>query len=733
MEDLSNELILLIFTYLPQRQIKRCSLVNKRWYQLTQDKESYKTITIYSESQLAQFIEYVKTKQLDQKPIGSYVRHLYYYGRNLSSALFTSLHEVCPYITFMNEIDNIYSDESTSPLLSLPSWQHLNHFNSSYTYHYKNWVKQLLEKKRKVISLSFYVDMDQLETNKRKHIYLQKDTRQQKRKLSVLKMSPLTQVFRQRINTYFDIKEDHVYHYGKVLVLPQLNHLTSLCLQFSSYAMKTVYDLDERTLNSIISSCPQLESLTLMSMEMNLSNDYYNSESSYTSTVSTTLTNLAFINCNLHDPAIYHSYLSITFPKLQTFSLVINRDDIYLNNEYPSFKKALFYMITHFINLKSLTLKVNNTLSHINPSFWPIQELRQWMNHSTTILHLDILDALMDIKIKLPSLIDTERKIIDKTTFKVEEEGDDDDAKSIQYLKSLAFTIFAHTATTILSYLVSSNKSIKTTKYIASTSITTLSLETCFTNSHRHQQNIIYFYQWLDAFPNLKKFTLIGMNRFRDEYYNGSPARSIRGKHNDINREKEEEQENQHQLQQKKYKLTELKIQDSTIDLRGGLSTLCQLFPQLTILDLKNITFQNDLTSTPLPETTHTKTKGLENEYEMGNENEKDESNLVQLYNLLNINDNNNNDSDNDQASETQQQMVKYTIDATHLELDLLSLMYINYQPNGMTAIYNEMELCSFTIDELVGSTKSFHFSTIPDIAPFHLHFKCRSVEGLII
>ncbi|CAO3649513.1 unnamed protein product [Cunninghamella echinulata] len=584
--------------------------------------------------------------------------------------------------------------------------------------------------------------MDQLETNKRKHIYLQKDTRQQKRKLSVLKMSPLTQVFRQRVNTYFDIKEDYVYHYGKVLVLPQLNHLISLCLQFSSYAMKTVYDLDERTLDSIISSCPQLESLTLMNMEMNLSNDYYNHiSSSSSSTVSTTLTYLAFINCNLHDPAIYHSYLSMTFPKLQTFSLIINRDDIYLSSEYPSFKKALFYMITHFVNLKSLTLKVNNALSHINPSFWPIQELRQWMNHYTTILHLDILDALMDIKMRLPSIIDVEKKITDKEIFNVEEEGNnnnynddnDDSSKSIHYLNSLAFTIFSHTATTILSYLISSNNSIKATKYIASTSITTLSLETCFTNSQHHQQNILYFYQWLDAFPNLKKFTLIGMNKIIDEYRHDLPTKLIRGKYNNNNKEKEEEQENQHHLQQRKYKLTELKIHDSTIDLHGGLSTLCQLFPHLTVLDLKNITFQNDLTSTVLPDTTHTKIKGLENEYEIEYENERNRSVLIQLYNSLIINDNNDDGSNNDQDNGIQQQMMKYTIDATHLELDLLSLLYINYQPDGIATSYSEMELCSFTIDELVGSAKSFHFSTIPDIIPFHLHFKCRSVEGLVI
>ncbi|CAO3607580.1 unnamed protein product [Cunninghamella blakesleeana] len=718
MDDLANELILHIFSFLSQRQIKRCCLVNKKWNQLGQDPQSYKSIFIYSESQLGEFINHVKNKKIadNNKPLGHYVQQLHYYGRNLSSALFTSFHQVCPNITFINEIDNIYSDESTSPLLSLPQWQYLNHFNTSYTYHYKDWMKHLKENKKykQIKTLSFYLDMDKLDSSKKKLIKFEKDTRRQKRKLSLLKMSPLTQVFQQRINTYFDIKSDYVYHYGKILMLPKLKLLTFLSLDFSTYAMKTVYDLDQRTLESIMSSCPRLESLIIRNMEMNISDDYYehlhsqkrnNNITTSTFTPSMTLIHLSFINCNLHDPTCY-DYLSLKFPKLKTFSLTINRDDIYPNREYPKFKTAIFYMITHFIDLTSLTLKINRTISQINDQFWPIQELQDWLNHSSsTLLHLDILDYYMDIshndltksQIMIPEMVHPHRYHSSSMKNRL---------YYLNYLKSFTLTMFTNTATTILSYLL--KHSIQ--QQIISYSITSLNLDTYLTNSHHHY-NTINLFQWLNSFPNLKKLTLVGMNRITDE---------SEYRHHEINSNNNDNNNMNHysinQLQQYKYKLTELKIHDSSIDINGGLSTLCNVFLHLTTLDLKNVTFQNDIMI--MDNSTKTvKEEGKRKEKEINNDDE--ESRIVNSYNTLSINDNDNN------------KMITYVIDATHLNLDLLSLMYISYQSD--MAQENEMELCSFTIEEMVGSQRAFHFSTIPDIIPFHLHFKCKSLEGLII
>ncbi|KAI9309675.1 hypothetical protein BJ944DRAFT_258213 [Cunninghamella echinulata] len=703
MEILSNELITIILSYLSQKQLVRASLVCKKWHQITLCPTFYETIYIYSEKQLVNFLSFAKTKKTKNHiPLGHFVYHLFYFGKSISPSLFYSLNDICPNITFINDVsinndNNSNSSNNSIYIAGKESQQqqhlskHLKHINLWYTKYYINWMDNLGEG---IESLQLCVDKKLIDHNNTTDgttalITFQKDypPKLQRNRILVFYMDDddikehqksigdtsveAERTFRNHLNEYISRSIHNIYNnnstingdennngdevqvkdfYGQVLVLStaQWIHLTTLYIDFCDTTCSQYTPLcgiDERSFDSIMTSCPSLTSLILNCMDMVLSSDYDNAHV----LPSPSLSHLELQHSNLQDPLIY-DYFSIKFPELNTLKIELQTSKIYPPHRYQDYKDALYRMIIQYKDLTTLTMKMDEQdfyrYNKFNRQFWPVQELNEWlMNHPYQLKHLETWYEF----------------IKDRNTHH--------SMKYLNHLKTLSLANITDSPSILLNHKLLNNSNQQS---YASTSITTLKLKSAHTYMSKNDSEFD-LEQWLNAFPNLRELSLKRMGRI------------VYGKGNI---ESDQQQQQQEKEEDKCYNSCPLEILDlcqTNIKIQGGLSELCNLFPNLRALYLTTVCFFYDY---PLS------TVITKDHYD-------EELNAI-------------------------------VIEAGRWDLDELELFHVDFDSTEVkkdTSVLIEY----LTVEERLGSgTKSYGDINSGSISSHHLYFKCNSVERII-
>ncbi|CAO3619668.1 unnamed protein product [Cunninghamella blakesleeana] len=190
---------------------------------------------------------------------------------------------------------------------------------------------------------------------------------------------------------------------SKVLMIPKLHHLITLKIAFhlaDYYAREYEFEMDERTLEAIHLSSPQLKHLHLFSLYMNISEDF--DEYLISRNRASSLIELK-INGGLFDGKCC-KYFTLKYPNLESFDYTYSYDKI---DGYPSqYLQTPFYnMITHFTALKRLALR-SRAYVYENGVYWPHDDLLKWINeHPQKLEHLEYPDYLCIKPIKPSSTL----------------------------------------------------------------------------------------------------------------------------------------------------------------------------------------------------------------------------------------------------------------------------------------------------------------------------------------
>ncbi|KAI9304453.1 hypothetical protein BJ944DRAFT_266835 [Cunninghamella echinulata] len=167
--------------------------------------------------------------------------------------------------------------------------------------------------------------------------------------------------------------EYHPLYHGKRLCFAfKFLYLKELHLQFQSdqfqESLPQMCEFDQRSIDALLISCPNIEILKLYRFFMNPSND------SYTSTTITpcmSLKTLILEDCMVMEPEIF-SFFSTKFPQLATLNIYL-RFDIEFNNDRNIFNQAIQTMIASFSHLLHLKYVSDSE------DYWMGRDLVRWL------------------------------------------------------------------------------------------------------------------------------------------------------------------------------------------------------------------------------------------------------------------------------------------------------------------------------------------------------------------
>ncbi|CAO3619700.1 unnamed protein product [Cunninghamella blakesleeana] len=222
-------------------------------------------------------------------------------------------------------------------------------------------------------------------------------------------------------------------------IQPILNKLTKLTIRFDDYftsTMTTIYDIDERTLESIHQSCPYLESLILHQLFMNISDDYihHHSVNDPLYQQNHILNSLEIIG-TFHDPLCY-TYLSFKYKKSLTFlKLTLTWESHLTENELQLIQHSFYDMIMDYPLLTHLSFHFNNWNYLSEPHFLPTKKFILWLRNDATqqLNYLSIPFPLSDLESLEPNPIfnknnnNNNKNNNDNNNNGVDDDDDDDE------------------------------------------------------------------------------------------------------------------------------------------------------------------------------------------------------------------------------------------------------------------------------------------------------------------
>ncbi|KAI9309506.1 hypothetical protein BJ944DRAFT_258366 [Cunninghamella echinulata] len=567
----SNEILYLIFQHFTTRRyLSLCSLINRQWYSIATDPVFYKTIHLYTLSQLDLFLEMATTMKRNNKPIGHFVKQLLLeFNDTIDEQTMYELQQCCPFITFIrySPIDQT----QTYPLF--PLWNQLILLPSWYQEKRSDCIETL---KSSLQHLSLTLDKNDMK-----------------------------EIMERKMPNGFSL-------------FKCLFNLNDLSLHFTFKHTNRLFTLDHYFLDKLHSLCPTISSLTITGVNLGtFENDASTIYNTHQSTCGLQkLTSLSLKYVQILDPYFFN-YLANKYVNLESLELIIidrcdvssttattnfdtaingllndeedeasededeedeedneeynNTDDLEIENTHrignDLKKNAIKNMLLHkLLHLKKLYVtfldgKTKNKDKLID-SYWPNDELLDWLyQHPYQYQELQWPSTLFSTSHHTKEMLTIPHHIYPKSI------------DFFDHLTTLSLVVLPSTWTTIqciLNHHPYPHHRVSSKKTILSSTITALKLR----QKSQDFSNIeLDIYDWLDLFPSLFSMELIGfiLKNKTSFYHLPSPPPSSPSI-----------------LSPSHYRLNELIIQKCRIHLTGGLSSLCQHCPKLSILQCKN-------------------------------------------------------------------------------------------------------------------------------------------------
>ncbi|CAO3640641.1 unnamed protein product [Cunninghamella echinulata] len=659
-----NEILEHIFTYLSHWNRTQCSLVDKKWNGILRLPLFYKTITIYNSKQLEKLIQMATTVYINQHLVGFFVENLLLEGycNGLEDnqdiiPLIRRLNVACPNVIYIDSMLSVFGHS----LYDFSLWPNLKIIPGWIQNRDKDWYQRITNHNNKYTSLEFNinnnmithlhspiatteekeeeekVDEEELEENgDTKLILLEKDQHMELRKLSDYPIAKhYLAIHDGDNNDRIDIiinNEEYTHYSGSIMsfsikVKTNFMHLKDLTIGFQQCAYYIFcfgegikFEMDERTIENIHQSCPQLESLTLKDIVINISNQYiqHKHELSLLSPSSSDL--FMYRPCyslktlTLHQLSFQHPYCFDYFSKKYPQLTTLNMQLIILtwDNECITFSKecelTLMDMITHYSNLSSLSVSMMDptfdtmaSLHWIEP-FWNHSVFFKWLEQNPTQLSSlaypfsfhtieknndDSSDIFNKYKKYLPTHLDIPDTNNDKEGDG--EEGNEGDAIKQRYtyldhLKELTL-VNEFNLNETYHYLFYIKEKKHYTTFLNLTSLHLQHFGLAFAK-WKAKRGPLDIYSWLKLFPNLKRLQLdnvltISMDDDDDDIDKENNIKKIE----QINMPMEQSNE------KKSFPLEELVLKDCTIKTINGLADLSDACPHLHILKIEKVEF----------------------------------------------------------------------------------------------------------------------------------------------
>ncbi|CAO3648026.1 unnamed protein product [Cunninghamella blakesleeana] len=620
MDNIPTEILLNIFTHLPQRfAITVCSIICKQWNKVINLPSFYSTIHIYSDRHMKKIIQLFKERKIMNRNnyTGYYVKRLLFHYKDSSPDTIKDLLVVFPKLQYMDGLEHTYLTASECKSFYLQLQQ-----PTDFTYLYTNeqWVIKLNQINHYLKSLHIYITKELID--------FLPQLQQQTETIHIITKGKLNSD---------EVNESNLTIQIKALILPKAPFFTQLIklrIDFHCYDRELNfpnpdYVFDQHTFENIHQSCPLLESLSVEKFYMQFSNECYYSN---TVTPALHLKNLTVTKGNFCHPSCFQ-YLLTKYPHLESLSLDLHFNYL-LSTDKIHFQNAIINMLRQFSLLKKLNYHHWGDYNDVDPYYELIEYLNQQPNQLT---HLDYLFSLtLDAYI---TMYDIEEDIYysaihdydnnnnndnhsrwnnnnNNNNNKEYKEDNDNDFISLlhQQQQLQPFDFLSQLTSLSLDFDNAVNLAFKillknTNTIIVSTNLQELIIKQGETTS------LIYFYDWMDMFPNLLLFKvnlnvyIIDNSDFFNKYnnneylYKGGDIISIK-LHRLIKKIRQQQQKQQKQIKmlikEEKdhtlYKLKELELSLGTIWFKNGLDDLlkkCHHLKRLRIYELFFINASN--------------------------------------------------------------------------------------------------------------------------------------------
>ncbi|CAO3648589.1 unnamed protein product [Cunninghamella blakesleeana] len=502
--DIPNEVLFYIFQYFKSpRYLATFSLVCKDWYTIATQPYFYQTIIIYNPKQLHFFINTAYNTRHHGKEIGCYVKHLILlFTAPISRNTMTQLQLSCPnlltiYYNLNSYSSHPYNNNSTMKYELLGYWRHLTILPS--------WYKE----DRFAIISSYH--------------------------------STLTNfTLYPTLNDLNDILTSNPIN-GLHLFKSTFTQLKELCLDFSQYQFP--FNMNINYLNVIHYCCPTITKLTIVNALLYKGVNQENKkkrkrtlqQKKYQQRHPNQVNYLCFENISIEKPSFFN-FISKKYPLLQSLLLynITFIDNQQSDKEYQSaIKKMITTDLTH---LNELGVTIANKAYH----YWPNDALLTWLHdHPNKFKYLHWPFTIYPTEINIdndshPTNKNTEKKkSLDLSNDQQNQEKENNNRNKntkeinsdqqsqaynnyipifkskpkinfMNHLNTLTLKLSGDNTKTTLDYLLHGSS-----RGMISKTITTLTLEPLdwshFTNDHKPT---FYVYNWLDAFPALKRLYL---------------------------------------------------------------------------------------------------------------------------------------------------------------------------------------------------------------------------------
>ncbi|CAO3635672.1 unnamed protein product [Cunninghamella blakesleeana] len=744
MIHLPNDILYSIFSFLSQRYLSKCATVCKAWWIETRQPQYYKTITIYSKAQLNAFMEAAVKIKITEKniPFGHFVQELFVhedcYGCILNDLIVLELYQCCPNMKKINDTetyaccpalgykntsDNLfYKRENTYPDTLdtiLHDYSSIVHTNPSLFIHQGHHTFK---------SLKYSI-------NYRYNPY------------DIIQTQIQSQKYKNQTNSYAQDDNDHedkvcfkkLIHFSSSVSWIQLKELYLNFDELNKKVHTNKYQLDDCVLETITSTCPQLESLTMDCLDMCAGNANDHSYKTYIISIinnkliqpHSSLKQLRLNGCYIE--YIFFNYFNRMFPNIIDLNLGLYWDKDKIDKEEDEcYKQSLYRMMTSFIHLKKISTNLKTliyfhcgeTRDHISlygTKLWPNDQLYEWLKNNPK--QLEVLKTSFDFGTILNS-IDSIINAAKSTS-----------STSLMQDNHYKYIIYDHLA--FLRHLTTLCIFWKTTKYrqdilrclrsdnlnfIVSTSITSLTIHTfedilflflrCTPEYDDSKMDDFYIDDWLMAFPNLKKldlsfpFKVHLSKKSMITNHPSSPSSSLL-------------------LHQRKsvYPLKELKMQGVYIHLSiNDLKELLESCPSLRILSFVKVVFKHTITinQTIPPSSTESSTESSKSSKPLflspllsslfKSKSSKSSGPPITINKKMEINN----------------ELKYFIIDAPHLNLDKLELLYIDQYGYKKDSQRLQKKL---KVNE-IGLNNSFQcVATSFSYPPLNIIINCKSID----
>ncbi|CAO3633490.1 unnamed protein product [Cunninghamella echinulata] len=375
MDILPIEVLENIFGRLSQKfAASVASIVCKKWNQIILQSSFYTSIRILTEQQLIKFIQMANEKTINNQPIGYYVQQLKLdHHINIKEDTLIKLMKVFPNIHFISGLSyQSYKSDSIYPHLN-----QLTHF--SCWYKNKQWTDHLIYNKEIVKSLDIKINKDMFPFNSQN-------------------APPIH--FNLIDNKNLEINWDLPI---QLLVLPTFINLIKLDINLYNFVFSLSLDpldehdfesinsfgIDERTFESIHSSCPQLTTLTLSNIKMTISKEFHDQ-----SFIPAHQLKELHLRGTFIDPSCYTYFLK-KYSHLDSFFINMELQSLINYNDNRSFQLAIARMLFQFSALRGIHIdfyvpydKYTQGLKKFK-NYWPHDEFLMWLKqHSEQITHI---------------------------------------------------------------------------------------------------------------------------------------------------------------------------------------------------------------------------------------------------------------------------------------------------------------------------------------------------------